>query len=72
MNKAPVKLEFSGGPIFLKSSIILFDLLDPVRQVIEASSDKGLTTSVESLNWATPIVISLKTDGRTPRICGWF
>lgn len=69
-NSDQKQVGFSGDPIFLKRNIISFDLLEPVRQVIESASDNGLVTPVESLNCATPIVTSLKTDNRTPRICG--
>lgn len=65
-----VQLEATGDPIFLKRRIIPFGLREPVRQALESMCEKGILTPVESSNWATPIVIPLKADGITPRICG--
>ncbi|GAA50669.1 retrovirus-related Pol polyprotein from transposon 17.6 [Clonorchis sinensis] len=65
-----VRLEVTGDPIFLKRRIIPFGLREPVRQALNSMCAKGILTPVESSNWATPIVTSLKADGITPRICG--
>ncbi|GAA49476.1 fragile X mental retardation syndrome-related protein 1 [Clonorchis sinensis] len=63
-----VKLEATGDPIFLKKRIIPFGLREPVRQALNSMCEKGILTRVESPNWATPIVTTLKADGIAPRI----
>ncbi|VDP75137.1 unnamed protein product [Echinostoma caproni] len=67
---APIQLELDGSPIFLKRRIIPLGLREPVKKVLDDLVEKGVLTPVDYSVWATPIVISLKRDGKTPGICG--
>ena len=70
MNIPKIALKVSGDPIFLKRRIIPFGLREPVRQALQSMCAKGILTPVDSSSWATPIVTPLKSDGKTPRVCG--
>ena len=70
MKIPPVKLEISGDPIFLKRRIIPYGLIEPVKKVLDTLVSSGTITPVDSSAWATPIVTPLKSDGKTPRVCG--
>ncbi|VDP94555.1 unnamed protein product [Echinostoma caproni] len=70
MNVQPAKLEVDGEPIFLKRHVIPYGQRDGVLQVLEKMERDGIITRVTSSTWVTPIVIAIKSDGKTPRICG--
>ncbi|VDP71525.1 unnamed protein product [Echinostoma caproni] len=70
MNEQPAKLEVDGEPIFLKRRVIPSDQREGVLQALEKMKRVGVITRVTSITWATPIAIAIKSDGRTPRICG--
>ncbi|VDP28119.1 unnamed protein product [Echinostoma caproni] len=70
MNAQPVKLEVDGEPIFLKRRVISYGQRDGVRQTLDKMERDSIITRVTSSAWATPIVIALNSDGKTPRICG--
>ncbi|VDP95312.1 unnamed protein product [Echinostoma caproni] len=68
----PTNLEVDGDPIFLKRRIILLAHREGVLQALEEMAHDGIITGVISRTWATPIVIAIKSDGKTPRICGYY
>ncbi|VDP95104.1 unnamed protein product [Echinostoma caproni] len=65
---APIHLEFVSSPIFLKRPIIPLGLPEPVKKVLDDLVEKGVLTPVDSSVWATPIVVSLKRDGKTQNL----
>ncbi|VDP66726.1 unnamed protein product [Echinostoma caproni] len=70
MHIQPAKLEVDGEPIFLKPRGIAHGQRDGVLQALEKMERNGINTRVTSSTWATQIVIAIKSDGKTPRICG--
>ncbi|VDP93957.1 unnamed protein product [Echinostoma caproni] len=62
------KLEINGEPIFLKRRVIPYYQRDGVLQVFEKMERDGIITRITSSTWATPIVIAIKSDGKTPRV----
>ena len=63
-------LHVDGEPVFLKRRVIPYGQRDGVRKAIERMEQKGIISRVASSTWATPIVVAMKSDGSTPRICG--
>ncbi|VDP91376.1 unnamed protein product [Echinostoma caproni] len=70
MKVQPTKLEVDSEPIFLKQRVIPCGQRDGVRQTLEKMKRDGVNTRVTSSKWATPIVIAIKSDCKTPQICG--
>ncbi|VDP86227.1 unnamed protein product [Echinostoma caproni] len=70
MNVQPAKLVVDREPIFMKRRVIPYGQRDGVLQALEKMERDGIITRVTSSMWATPIVIAIKSDGKTPRICG--
>ncbi|VDP84214.1 unnamed protein product [Echinostoma caproni] len=70
MNVRPAKLEVDGEPTFLKQRVIPYGQRDGVLQTLEKMERDGIITLVTSSTWATPVVIAIKSDGKTLRICG--
>ncbi|VDP90562.1 unnamed protein product [Echinostoma caproni] len=70
MNVQPAKLEVDGEPIFPKRRVILYGQRDGVLQALGKMESDGIITRVTSSTWATTIVMAIKSDGKTPRICG--
>ncbi len=70
MNIPPVRLEVSGGPVFLGRRVLPYGMIDSVKRVLDELEEQGILIAVEASQWATPIVTPLKRDGVTPRICG--
>ncbi|VDP89395.1 unnamed protein product [Echinostoma caproni] len=65
MNVQPAKLEVDGEPIFLKRRAIPYGQRDVVLQALEKMERDGIITRVTSSTWAMPIVIAIKSDGKT-------
>ena len=70
MKVKPAKLEVEGEPLFLKRRILPYGLRDGVLCTLKKLEKDGIISQVNSSLWATPIVIAVKSDGKTPRICG--
>ncbi|VDP78247.1 unnamed protein product [Echinostoma caproni] len=70
MNVQPAKLEVDGQPIFMKRRVIPYGQREDVLKAIEKMERDVITTRVTSSAWATPIVVAIKSDGKSPRICG--
>ncbi|KAA3674523.1 uncharacterized protein DEA37_0012956 [Paragonimus westermani] len=64
----PVKLEVTGGPVFLKRLIIPYGLREPVTKVLNELVEKCIVEPTDSSLWATSIVTPLNSDGKTSRI----
>ncbi|VDP38721.1 unnamed protein product [Echinostoma caproni] len=69
MNIQPTKLEVDGEHIFLKRRVIPYGQRDGLLQALEKMQRDGIITRVTSNTRATPIVIAIKSDGKTPQIC---
>ena len=59
----------STNPVFCKRRVIPFGQRDVVKKLLENHVESGIISPVETSQWATPVVIAIKSDG-TPRICG--
>ena len=70
MKVQPAVLEVSGEPVFMKRRLIPYGQREGVQKAIAKMEHDGILTRVNSSAWATPIVVAIKSDGRTPRICG--
>ncbi|VDP90102.1 unnamed protein product [Echinostoma caproni] len=70
MKVPSVKLEVDGESIFLKRRVLPYGQREGVLKAIQKMEQDGVISKVESSAWATPIVVAMKSDGRTPRICG--
>ncbi|VDP93434.1 unnamed protein product [Echinostoma caproni] len=70
MKVPSVKLEVEGEPIFLKRRVLPYGQRDGVLKALQKMEQDGVISKGESSAWATPIVVTMKSDGRTPRICG--
>ncbi|CAH8674419.1 unnamed protein product [Schistosoma rodhaini] len=70
MKIQPIKLQVQGDPVFLKRRIIPYGLPEAVHKSLNDLCAKGIIEPVQSSTWGTPIVTPLKSDGKTPRICG--
>ena len=70
MKVPPIKLEVIDDPVFLKRRVIPYGLREPVLKVLTELCSQGIIEKIESSAWGTPIVTPLKSDGRTPRVCG--
>ncbi|MBM6549445.1 hypothetical protein, partial [Streptococcus dysgalactiae] len=65
----PARLEENEEPIFMKRRVIPYGQRDGVLKGLEKMEHDGVITRVTSSSWATPIVVAVKKDGKTPRIC---
>lgn len=70
MRIPPIHLEICGDPVFMKRRILPYGLRESTKKVIDTLCERGILQPVESSLWATPIVTPMKSDGKTPRICG--
>ncbi|VDP91385.1 unnamed protein product [Echinostoma caproni] len=70
MKVPSVKLEVDGEPIFLKRHVLPYGQREGVLKALQNMDEDGVISKVESSAWATRIVVAMKSDGRTPRICG--
>ncbi|VDP70166.1 unnamed protein product, partial [Echinostoma caproni] len=66
MKIPPVRLPVNGDPVFLKRRVISYGLREPVMNALNNLCIVKMSFSA----WGTPIVTPLKSDGKTPRICG--
>ena len=69
--QADIELEAGARPKFCKSRPIPFALKEQVEQLIWQKVEDGELETVESSDWAAPIVIVKKKDGGI-RICADF
>ncbi|VDP34918.1 unnamed protein product [Echinostoma caproni] len=65
-----VKLEPDGEPIFLKRRVLPYGERECILKALQKMEQDGVINKVESSAWVTSIVLSMKSDGRTPLICG--
>ncbi|VDP85082.1 unnamed protein product [Schistosoma mattheei] len=70
MKIQPIKIQVQGDPVFLKRRIIPYGLREAVHKTLNDLCVKGIIEPIQSSAWGTPIVTPLKSDGKTPRICG--
>ncbi|VDP87157.1 unnamed protein product [Echinostoma caproni] len=69
MKVPSVKLEVDGEPVFLKRRVLPYGQQKGVLKALQNMEQDGVISKVESSAWATSIVVAMKSDGRTPRIC---
>ncbi|CAH8507896.1 unnamed protein product [Schistosoma haematobium] len=70
MKIQPIKLQLQGDPVFLKRRIIPYGLREAVHKTLNDLCAKAIIEPIQSSAWGTPMVTPLKSDGKTPRICG--
>ncbi|CAH8468843.1 unnamed protein product [Schistosoma haematobium] len=70
MKIQPIKLQVQSDPVFLKRRIIPCGLREAVHKTLNDLCSKDIIEPIQSSAWGTPIVTSLKSDGKTPGICG--
>lgn len=68
-HQARLYLKNDVKPKFLKARRVPFPLLEAVESEIQSQVDAGLLVKVNQSEWATPIVVVPKRDGKV-RICG--
>jgi transposase InsO family protein len=66
---AEIEIDPNAKPKFCKPRKLPFALEEPVKQELERLQALGIVQSIESSEWATPIVVVHKPDKRV-RICG--
>ncbi|VDP73342.1 unnamed protein product [Echinostoma caproni] len=62
-------LEVVDEPVFLKRRVLPYGQREGVLNAINRMEKTGVISRVTSSTWATPIVVAMKSDDRTPRIC---
>ena len=67
--KADIRLKPEAKPIFKKSRPITYALQAALTQEIEYLQQEGILEPVEASEWATPLVVVPKVNGRL-RVCG--
>ena len=67
--QAKIKVIPNSKPKFMKPRTIPFAMKATVKLEIERMENEGIIKSVPFSEWASPIVIAPKSDGRL-RICG--
>ena len=67
--KADIRLKPEAKPIFKKSRPIAYALQAALTQEIEYLQQEGILEPVEASEWATPLVVVPKANGRL-RVCG--
>ena len=67
--QAKINVIPNNKPKFMKVRTVLFAIKAAVELEIERMENEGILKSVPFFEWASPIVIVLKSNGRL-RICG--
>ena len=69
--KTKVRLQLRDGiqPKFLKARPVPFSRIDAVEKELQRLDDLKIVTKVDYSDWATPIVVVQKSNGKV-RICG--
>ena len=67
--KVTLTVKADTQPKFFKPRPVPFAIKDAVGQELDRLEKQGIITKVNSSDWAAPIVVSVKKDGRL-RICG--
>ena len=67
--KADLLLKKDAKPVFKKARPVPFSLREIVEKELDRLTKDGIMTPVMHSEWASPIVVVQKTDGRV-RICG--
>ncbi|XP_055913593.1 uncharacterized protein K02A2.6-like [Eupeodes corollae] len=69
--KAHLQLKSKASPKFFRSRPIPFSQMDSFKQEVERLVSEGIWKPIKFSNWAAPVVVVPKSDGRV-RICGDF
>ena len=67
--KADVRLRPEAKPVFKKARPVAYSLQSALNQELEYLQHEGILEPVESSDWATPLVVVPKTNGKL-RVCG--
>ena len=67
--KADVRLRPEAKPVFKKARPVAYSLQPALNRELEYLQCEGILEPVESSDWATPLVVVPKTNGRL-RVCG--
>lgn len=69
--KAVIRLKQGAKPIFKKSRSVAYALQPALETELDRMQAEGILQPVEQSEWATPLVIVPKTNGKI-RVCGDF
>ena len=69
--KADIRLKEGAKPIFKKCRSVAYALQPLLEAELDQMQRDGILEPVENSNWATPLVIVPKNNGRI-RVCGDF
>ena len=70
--KAKVSIDPDSRPRFCKARSVLYAMTEKVKEELERLEKEGIIEPMQFADRAAPIVIVLKADGRSARICGAF
>ena len=70
--QAKILVEPGAVPRFNTARSVPYALRDKVDQELQRLQDQGILEPVETAEWAAPIVVVLKKDKSSVRICGDF
>ena len=69
--KAHIQLKDDASPVFAKARSIPFSQRQPLKEEIERLEKQGVLEKVSYSEWASPVVIVSKGEGKV-RVCGDF
>ena len=69
--EASIKIDDNAQPKFVKARTVPYSTRDAVGEELDRMEAEGILEPVMHSEWATPIVVVPKTDGRY-RVCGDF
>ncbi|VDP85853.1 unnamed protein product [Echinostoma caproni] len=69
INVPEAVLEVDSEPVFLKRLVLPYGQREGVLNAIDRMEKTDVISRVTSSPWTTPIVVAMKCDARTPRIC---
>ena len=65
-----IKLQENAQPVFHRSNPIPYVLREAVNKEIDSLIEQGIVEPVEQIDWATNLVVVVKLDGKSVRLCG--
>ena len=70
--EAHLYVDPQAKPRYCKARPVPYSMRTVVEQELDRLVSEGILESVKFVDWASPIVLVLKADGRSVRICGDF
>ena len=65
-----IKLQENAQPVFHRSTPIPYALREAVDKETDSFIEQGIVERVEQSDWATNLVVVVKPDGKSVRLCG--